>query len=74
MTEEEYLELDRTSLEKHELVDGEVLAMSGVSVAHDRLQGNLTVALASSDHVDGVVRILDHEIPLDELYEDVQPG
>jgi Uma2 family endonuclease len=47
MTEAEYLEYDRTHDTKHEYVNGEVVAMSGVSDAHDRIQVNTTVALAN---------------------------
>ncbi len=47
MTEAEYLEYDRTHEGKYEYVNGEVVAMSGVSDAHDRIQVNATVALAA---------------------------
>lgn len=47
MTEAEYLEYDRTHDGKYEYVNGEVVAMSGVSDAHDRIQVNATVALAT---------------------------
>ena len=47
MTEAEYLEYDRTHDGKYEYVHGEVVAMSGVSDAHDRIQVNATVALAT---------------------------
>jgi Uma2 family endonuclease len=47
MTEAEYLEYDRTHDGKHELVNGEVLAMSGVSDAHDRIEVNAITALAT---------------------------
>ena len=47
MAEAEYLEYDRTHDGKHEYVNGEVIAMSGVSDAHDRIQVNATVALAT---------------------------
>jgi Uma2 family endonuclease len=47
MTEAEYLEYDRTHDGKYEYVNGEVIAMSGVSDAHDRIQVNTTVALAN---------------------------
>jgi Uma2 family endonuclease len=45
MAEAEYLEYDRTHDGKHEYVNGEVVAMSGVSDAHDRIHVNATVAL-----------------------------
>lgn len=41
MTPEEYLEFEAHSEEKHEYFQGEVFAMSGVSVNHSYLQGNL---------------------------------
>jgi Uma2 family endonuclease len=47
MTEAEYLEYERTHDGKYEYVNGEVVAMSGVSDAHDRIQINATVALAN---------------------------
>lgn len=47
MTEAEYLEYDRTHDGKYEYVNGEVVAMSGVSDAHDRIQVNATVAVAN---------------------------
>jgi Uma2 family endonuclease len=47
MSEAEYLEYDRTHDGKYEYVNGEVVAMSGVSDAHDRIQVNATVALAN---------------------------
>ncbi len=47
MTEAEYLEYDRTHAGKHEYVNGEVVAMAGVSDAHDRIQINAIVALAN---------------------------
>lgn len=47
MTEAEYLEYERTHDGKHEYVNGEVIAMAGVSDAHDRIQVNTTVALAT---------------------------
>lgn len=47
MTEAEYLEYERIHDGKHEYVDGEVVAVSGVSDAHDRIQVNATVALGN---------------------------
>lgn len=45
MTEAEYLAWEEVQTEKHELVNGEILAMSGVSDAHDRIQVNLLAGL-----------------------------
>lgn len=47
MSEAEYLEYDRTHEGKHERVDGEVVAMSGVSDAHDRIEINTIGALTA---------------------------
>jgi Uma2 family endonuclease len=47
MTEREYLAFERTSREKHELVNGEVVAMAGASPRHNRIVGNITGALWS---------------------------
>lgn len=41
MDEDSYLALDRCSEIKHELWDGEVYAMSGASLAHNLIVGNL---------------------------------
>lgn len=41
MTEEEYLAFDRASEFKHEYHDGEVVAMSGGTVNHSTLAGNM---------------------------------
>lgn len=45
MNEEEYLEFERTHAGKHEFVNGHLVAMSGVSDAHDLVVGNLHFAL-----------------------------
>lgn len=47
MTEAEYLAYDHAHEGKHEYVNGEVVAMAGVSDAHDRIQINTIVALAN---------------------------
>lgn len=66
-TEAEYLEWDRTHDGKHEYVNGEILAMSGVSDAHDRVQVNAVVALASRLHQGPCrVRGADLRVRLDE--------
>ena len=67
MTEAEYLEYDRTHDGKYEYVNGEVVAMSGVSDAHDRIQVNATVALANRLRGGpGRVRGADLRVRLDE--------
>ncbi len=47
MTEEEYLEYDRTHEGKREFVNGELVDMAGVSEAHSLIVTNLTIALGS---------------------------
>jgi Uma2 family endonuclease len=41
MSDDVYLAFDRSSEEKHELWDGEVYAMTGASLAHNRIVRNL---------------------------------
>lgn len=45
MTEAEYLAWEEVQEERHEFVNGEIVAMSGVSDAHNRVQVNLAGAL-----------------------------
>lgn len=47
LTIEEYLALERTELERHEYLDGEVYAMAGESPDHGRICINLTRRLAA---------------------------
>jgi Uma2 family endonuclease len=47
MTEEEYLEFEANSPTRHEYVNGYVHAMSGASMAHNRIVSRLHVALAN---------------------------
>ena len=42
LTPERYLELERLVPEKHEFIDGDMVAMSGGSPAHSRIATNLT--------------------------------
>jgi Uma2 family endonuclease len=46
MTVEEYFQFEETSQVKHEYVAGEVYAMSGVTVRHDRIATNVLVRLS----------------------------
>ena len=48
MDEDTYLALDRRSAHKHELWDGEVYAMSGASLAHNQIVGNLVRHLGNA--------------------------
>src|SRR2546430_17181552 len=45
LTVEEYLALEETSQVKHEYVRGHVYAMSGGTIAHDRIANNVRTAL-----------------------------
>lgn len=45
VTEEEYLQFERTSLEKHEFFRGEVYALAGASPRHNKIFSNLFIAL-----------------------------
>ncbi len=48
MTYAQYLELERTSPEKHEYLRGEVWAMAGGTPSHARIATNVLVALANA--------------------------
>lgn len=45
LSEDEYLEFDRTAEMKHEFVNGEIVAMSGASPRHNRIVTNLIASL-----------------------------
>lgn len=45
LSPEEYLAFDAEASEKHEYVDGEIHAMTGTTVKHNQLAGNLYLAL-----------------------------
>ncbi|EFO80936.1 protein of unknown function DUF820 [Oscillochloris trichoides DG-6] len=45
ITEQEYLEVERTSTNKHEYLDGQIYAMSGASRIHNLIAGNTLAAL-----------------------------
>ena len=47
MTEEEYLALERAAEFKSEFIDGEMFAMSGVSLPHARIEKNLLFELTT---------------------------
>jgi len=47
-TPAEYLAWERSSPERHELVDGEVVAMAGASYEHNKIVGNLVGELGSA--------------------------
>lgn len=44
---EEYLEIERSSEEKHELHNGRIITMAGASLKHNRIVGNLIVNIGS---------------------------
>ena len=48
MTVDEYLRFDESSPMRHEYVGGEVFAMSGVTLRHNRISRNIVVALSSA--------------------------
>lgn len=48
VTEAEYLAFDAASSERHEFVNGEIIAMAGVSASHSTIAMNTSVALATS--------------------------
>ncbi len=50
-TPEEYLEIERSSLLKHEYIQGQVVAMAGASKAHVLVTGNLSALLVN--HLQG---------------------
>ncbi|MEO7121384.1 MAG: Uma2 family endonuclease [Ginsengibacter sp.] len=47
MSIEEYLEMENAAEEKHEYYKGEIFAMSGAKVPHNRITSNLLIALGS---------------------------
>lgn len=51
ITQEDYLEFERSSEKKHEYVDGRIVAMTGASVNHNRLSGNIYRKFGN--HLDG---------------------
>ncbi len=46
-TPEEYLAFEREAGEKHEFIDGEIIAMAGASRRHNLISGNIFAALHS---------------------------
>ena len=44
-TDEEYLAFEREAEEKHELIDGEIVAMAGATRRHNLISTNTTIAL-----------------------------
>ncbi len=50
---EEYLEMERTSVEKHEYYQGEVFLMSGASPSHNDISYNINRLVAPSLHGNG---------------------
>ncbi len=47
ITEEEYLEMEDASLEKHEYFDGEIFQMAGASKKHSIITSNIIMSLGS---------------------------
>lgn len=46
-TIEEYLETERAAIEKHEYYRGEIFAMSGASLKHNRIQSNAVIEIGN---------------------------
>src|SRR3954452_11094275 len=46
-TEDEYLEMERAALDKHEYYEGEIFAMAGAGRIHNIISVNLLTALAT---------------------------
>lgn len=70
MTVEEYLRFDESSQVRNEYVGGEVYAMSGVTVRHNRIVRNIVIALSASAG-DGPCEVFSTEVRLraaDDLY------
>lgn len=67
----EYLEAERRSLIRHELIHGEAVAMSGASLAHNRIVSNLVLAFGpvlGQRGCDVFASDMRVEIPLAESY------
>lgn len=47
VTPEEYLEFERSAIEKHEYLNGEILDMSGASMSHVEICSNINASLGS---------------------------
>jgi Uma2 family endonuclease len=70
MTVEEYLRFDERSTLKHELVAGEVYAMSGVTLRHNRISLNLATHLSQAAG-DGPCQVFSTDVRLradDDVY------
>ena len=46
-TEEEYLEMEEKSLEKHEFYKGEIFAMAGASIPHNQIVRNALISIGN---------------------------
>jgi Uma2 family endonuclease len=55
LTPEEYLRLERASLEKHEYADGQMFAMAGANRKHRMITDNIRFALRVKDAESGCV-------------------
>ncbi|MBX3186400.1 MAG: Uma2 family endonuclease [Labilithrix sp.] len=70
-TEIEYLALEAASDQKHEFVDGAIVAMAGASPAHNALAANVTVALGLLARGKGCVTLTSDQrihVPATGLY------
>lgn len=55
LTPEEYLRLERASLEKHEYGDGQMFATAGANRKHRRISSNIQFALQAQEAASGCV-------------------
>ena len=55
ITPEEYLRLERVSEEKHEYIDGQMLAMAGANRKHRKITANIHFALLAKEAEFGCV-------------------
>jgi Uma2 family endonuclease len=70
-TETEYLALERASAQKHEFVDGAIVAMAGARPAHNMLAANVTAALVVLTRGRGCVTMTSDQrvhVPTTRLY------
>jgi Uma2 family endonuclease len=55
LTPDEYLRLERATLEKHEYIDGQMVAMSGANRKHRLITMNIQTALRANETASGCV-------------------
>ena len=55
LTPEEYLQLERAAVEKHEYADGQMFAMAGANRKHRKITLNINIALEAKEAAAGCV-------------------